>query len=991
MRPPRHPASVERIEQLVATAFADAQRTLAAHPRAFKLLLSAHAASPSVFLSAFTLAVNRVVLIFARQPAVERLVTFISTFAATNISVTGDFCTCILAYLLEQTNASNQAVRFRCVQLIAAVLHALPEDAEVADEVWDPLQAVALSRASDRVPRVRAAAAAALCRLQTTGDPDDDQFASRLVDMIRKDSSAAVRKAALQAIAITEATLPAVVGRTRDIRPDVRRIAIDILARKVDPSGLLVEERVALLKAGLRDRDSSVRKACTESLLLEGWLDGACEGNVFDLVELLGCNAYEEDVLLALRCVFSSKSHSDLVERIEIDVNNLVHSDVLVLRALADTQKGESFMDKFIPSTLAYSQVLLYYAVDDFASRHLLDLSKKVDMSDEAGRKGLETVIRNDFLASRQISEETASYAIRAMQRAMLDEEATVRLMLEIVRVDILGDISEDDESLSSADSSAEERNWRQIRALNVCKEILRSGSQAAGTASVINSLCKSLVEVAVLPQLLCTNAEKRRSAMECVGLFCLLDGSSAEARRHLPIFIQASKTDVPEIQELALQVIVDCMMVFDFADYEEARSISSPRSQNEVDNDQVQDGDGREESLSAIAEECVNVLSQNITHLDGTLRAVSVQGLARLLFVRRISPSPTLLSRLLIAHHNPSTEDDDQLRQCLSVFFPTFAQFSSENRLGLEESFKQTCDLLFAAPSKSSLSTISVVKVAQFVLHLTNPANAGKSPRNISADVIGRSAEQIHERIAEVVLNQIIDAIDGDEVYVYREYARVLSSFRFSCNNSNVEKIRTLQKLARCAMEESDNRWLVSHLRRFRDRLTELLDKTEIEIPVAEVRAEGGAVEEGNREVDAVEAEKGHKNDRLGASHEVEAAHIIERSSLSGRVVFEEIGERDVGTSEEKKRTPAVEDEAESSDEFEDALSSPVQVSESSAATRPLNGDEYDDEEDNDDDTDFSPEGGMFAGKQVAAGRNRAYPRRSRSRNDSSAASNST
>lgn len=904
----------------MATAFNDAQRTTSAHRRARKQLLSAFRASPTAFFSAFTHCLNRALLVFSRQPAVERLVAFVAHFAATAETDDGNFRSVLLAYLLEQANATAPAVRFRSTQLLAATLNAMPEDAELADELWEPLQDAVLSRALDRVPRVRAAAAAALCRLQITADPQDDPFAERLVSMVAKDSSAAVRKAALQAIAISGHTLPAVVARTRDVRADVRRVAYETLALRVPPLSMNDEELVRLLRTGLADRDQGVRKACTETLLLTGWLDGACEGNVFTLCELLGCNEREDDVLRALRVVFASERHEMLIDAIEIDLSAVKHADVLILRAMADTQKGEAFMDKFFANTIEYTNVIQYYSVDDFASRHLLELCKSVDMGDEAGRKALENVVRADFLSSHYVSEETVAYAVRAMRRAMLDEEATLRILLEIVRQDVLtestGGEEQDEQGEGGAelqDVSDEDREWKEMRALNIVKEALRISRQGESSAVASNSLCRSLMEIAVLPQLLCISEDIRHTAMECLGLFCLLDRSGAEAKANMPLFIQASKTDVPAVQELTMQILVDFFMVFDFSD------------------DKI--GNEQDASLSAMAEECVNILSENITHADGSMRSLAIQGLTRLLFVRRIAPSPTLLTRMLIAHHNPTTEDDDQLRQCLSVFFPAFAISSPANRLGLEDSFKQTCRILTSAPSKSPLSTISVVQVAQFILHLTNPASVPKKQNATLSEDVGRSADQTHERLAEVVLNEIIDATESDETEICRTYGRILSSFRFSCTADNQGQIRILRKLAQSATDESDDKRTTTVLKRFRDRMSTILEKAE-EAGIEEQAVEPEEEEEEPAEEPEIAAssdvpstvaqEENTKEPELlalsgGPSIEPlmqeasEVTGITEASDLAGRVRFSEAGtqkdvpSQDISTATRRKSVEEV------------------------------------------------------------------------------------
>lgn len=828
----------EKVNEKVATAFTEAQRTAASHARASKLLQNAYAAAPIPFVSAFTHALNRILLVFSRDANIERLVLFVAKFAS-QAHDTGNFCSLVLMYLLSHTNATGRAIRFRTVQLVASVLHHLPEDTELADEVWAPLREAAFDRSFDKVPRVRAAAAGTLCRLQT-GEPDDP-FGGRLVEMLTSDSSSAVRKAAIQSVAITEHTIEAVAGRTRDVNVDVRKAAYEMLAGKVNPFELHTSERVALLVRGLGDRDAAVREVVESKLLLDGWFDGACEGNVFSLIELLGCEEYEEDVLRALGLVFASKRREELVEAVEIDVNNLTHADVLTLRAVSDAKKGDEAIEKYLPSALLYAEVLRYYSVNDFASRHLLELCRSVDVADEAGRKFVEDVIRADFLASPNISEATVRSGVRAMRRVVMDEESTSRLMLDIVREVLFSDNERETEENTQ---SEDEIHWREMRALNICVEVLRMARQGATSGSAVNSICLSIVEAAVLPQLMCEDEQKRRTAMECLGLFCLMDKSGAEAGTKMPLFVQAAKTDVLSIQKLALQILVDFMMVFDFAEQAPVTSKSpktpkTPKSggrRSSVFRGRVSKGSEEKEaerriSFSSAAEECISVLAQNIANADSELRTIAVEGLARLFFVRRVAPNPSLLSRLLIVYHNPTTENDDKLRQSLSVFFPSFAFSSAKNRLALEDAFRPTFRVISAAPSRSSLRKVSFVQVAQLVLHLTNPANVPKRKERTDGEVSGRPTNLIHERLAEVVLNEIIDAFQGDEISQCRELGKILSNFRFSWSPGNSSQLERLVKLAKAATNETEDRKLKAVLQKFLERIQQLLDDNEEEL----------------------------------------------------------------------------------------------------------------------------------------------------------------
>lgn len=779
-------------EAIVGRGFADAQRSQATHTRAVKSLTKVYESDHSAFLQAFLHCFNRALVVFAREPAVERVVTFVAAFTAANAD---SFSSPLLEYLIEHTRATSKGVRFRCVQSIAAVITALPENAEIDDSTFEPLLDCALARSKDRIPRVRAAAAGALCRLQSTGNPEDDEVAARLVEMLQCDSSAAVRKSALNAVAVTEGTLPAILSRTRDVKEDVRKAAFQMLATKLSPLDLDVNERLELLKGGLRDRSASVRECCATELLLGGWLENACEGNVFKLVELLGGYTEEDLVLQALATVFKSEKHSHLLQSIEIDINNLSLSDALVLRAMSQINDADVALDKYIPSALAYAEVLKYYAVDSFASCHLLALGHGLDLSDEAGRRVLENTLRNDFLKSRRVAHETVGAAIQALKIVSFSPESTVLSLTQLVRDDIL---RLDGETMNESvpDSQVEELSeeeleaWRERRALLICKETLLKCRPSAADLAAPNSAYMELVQLTAVRQVLSQVNENRATAVECLGLFCLFDKSGLEAKSKICLFMQACN-DEPSVAIVALKVILDFMMVFDL-------------------NEQTENGERRNSSSNEdgdIMDECVKMISQYMTHTEAEIRTVAVEGISKLLFTRRVVGSSSMLSRLLITFHNPSTEDDARMQQCLSVFFNAYAMLNAANRQLLEQAFMPTMQVFHEAPSSSPLSTVDSGKVGQFILHLT---------------ALGETDEMVvlemHARIAESMLSTILDVVDesvkNDEI---RAYTKVLSGMRFE---DEMELNGVLLKLTDTALEYCEDKKASASLRRFKDKI---------------------------------------------------------------------------------------------------------------------------------------------------------------------------
>lgn len=832
---------------MVASAFSDAQRTTAAHSRATQLLLQSHSISPGHFRESFIHCLNRILLIFSRDPPVERLIQFTANFCATNIDTTQKFCTHILHHYIKNLQAVVPAIRFRTLQLIATILKCLPCDVDIGDKTIGKLQDAIKKRATDRIPRVRAAAAGALCRLQFSGDVEEDEFTCLLVKMFTTDSSASVRKAAMNAVAVSKSTTPHLLRRLRDVNHDVRRSAYEIFAIKINPRDLRQEEISMILREGLKDRIKSVRDTCRSKLLIEGWMKRRCNGNVFELVDIIGCKDYETEVLNALKVIFESEEYSKLVECIDIDINHLKRDNVLILRGLSEARRGDGGVDKFIPTLLVYCDVLNYYAADEFASTHLLELCKCVDMSDEAGRKALGNTLRTSFLINDQISEKIIPSAVRALRRTMVDEEACARLLYDIVRHEILLTVINDQEDnlpsqYENIEDDEEQKYWQRRRALNIILEVLRIASPSIRSSGT-NTLYMGFIEVGVLPSLLDIHLELRQKAMECLGLLCMLDKSGTEAHLKLPIFIKACKSDIAPIQKITLKILVDMLMLFDFSSDKpttsaviSSASTSSTRQQSvrssEVSQrkvNEISDEEDEDESSSEptnMAEECLNIISMNLANHDEELRNIAVMGLARLLYIRKVVPNVKLLSRLLFLYHNPATEDDYKLRQCLSIFFPVFSAKSITNRLCLEDTFKRMCKKIIEA--EGSVSKISVVQVAQFIIELTSalPAKIMEQQKQSETKSIGRPVDQIHERLAEMVLNEAMNMCNEDNIDNARLYGKILGSFKLSWTTMNEDALEMLRKLARVASSQTSDRQMKRTFSKIADRLHEELQK---------------------------------------------------------------------------------------------------------------------------------------------------------------------
>lgn len=756
---------------------------------------------------------------------------FVASFASSDVIEEGRFCGVILKYALGHSNCRTPAVRFRTVQLIAAILCKLPENAELSDELLDSMNEAILDRAIDRVPRVRAAAAGALCRMQTEADPETDDCTAILLKMMTTDSSAAVRKAAIQAIAINQFTFPHVLSRVQDVNGEVRRVVYETLANNdLNPFELDRQDVIFLLRNGLKDRVKVVRDACQEKLLIQSWMTKACDGNVFDLVELLGCHHDETIVLNVLKVVFQSEEFSQLVDSVHIDVNNLSSDDVLILRGMCEARRFEGGLDRFMQTTSDYANVLSYYAVSSVASKHLLELCKCVDLSDEAGRKNLQRVLCLSFLSSPHVEDNIIGNAVRALRRTLHEEEAYARLVCDIVR-DVLTPSSENEQQSEALGGEDDEScnspvgSWRTIRALTICCESLRSVPLKTAKLSNVYTTYGNLLNMVRLE--LSEDEEVRRLSLECISLYCLLDKTGEQGRANAPIFFTACMKDVEAIQDLALRALTDITLLQGLPGGDLPIALPSTTPQ-----DDECDLPSEVKSYSQAFE----ILFDRISHGDRDARTLAVQCLARLLYMGRLAPSTKLICRLLIVYHSPMTKDDDELRQCLSIFFPAFVANSETNRLALEDAFKPVLRVLLDAPETSDLKNISALQVGQFVISLTEP-QLGTSRGAQTSGEIGRPADMIHERLAEYLLCEIMESWDDNMVQVY---SKILRSFRFICNESNRDKLDDLRRLAKRAATSITDKRSKNVMAKFAEKLECDLERFDAE-PAEEETSEHG------------------------------------------------------------------------------------------------------------------------------------------------------
>ncbi|XP_019509781.1 PREDICTED: condensin complex subunit 3 isoform X3 [Hipposideros armiger] len=363
---------------------------------------------------------------------------------------------------LTSHEANSNAVRFRVCQLVNKLLGSMPENAQIDDDLFDKINEAMLIRLKDKIPNVRIQAVLALSRLQ---DPKDDEcpVANAYATLIENDSNPEVRRAVLSCIAPSAKTLPKIVGRTKDVKEAVRKLAYQVLAEKVHMRAMSIAQRVMLLQQGLNDRSDAVKQAVKKHLL-QGWLQFT-EGNILELLHRLDVENSSEVAVSVLNALFSVTPLNELAEvcknsdgRKLSPVETLTPEIALYWRVLCEYLKskgdeGEEFLEQILPEPVVYAEYLLSYIqsipfvndeqkndfscienlmTKEFIGQQLILIIKSLDTNEEGGRKRLLAILQEILtLPTTPIS--LISFLVERLLDIVIDDNKRIQIVTEII------------------------------------------------------------------------------------------------------------------------------------------------------------------------------------------------------------------------------------------------------------------------------------------------------------------------------------------------------------------------------------------------------------------------------------------------------------------------------------------------------------------------------------------------------------------------------
>lgn len=664
-----------------------------------------------------------------------------------------------------------------------------------------------MERLADREAAVRVQAVVALARLQSEDDGTSTRTLRLLLHMLRHDTSAEVRRAALFHIPPTPATLPYLLERLQDVDAANRRcVYLGSLPMLLDaqPSverddGTSVRTQLGLgeaslgevLRLGLHDRDASVQKAARKLLLR--WLE-AVGGDVVALLDHLHVSRmpHGEPVMLALLEDAEAVRAQAAARLGEGDAfwSALRPSTALLARCYVlycKAQQRERELDACVPAATALvfhiqaayealSELLEQQAAEEmqaeedialvqddsalsrvFVVGEMLSMAMHCDYGDEIGRRNMYMLVR-EMLGNAWLPEELVARCLDVLLRLSSGQRDFLQIVIEIVQaLDAEVDDGDDgDVSVRQAlswhhrvEEGASPARAAHLAALDARRLlVVRSMLERLSGSWADDATLEGLLQELIVPTVQSKDAALREQGLACLGLVSLLDAKTALVT--FPLLLS-------QIQRASGTIRVRCVeSLFDLTVVHGTEALcahsADVAAQNEFGGDQ-------QLGLQYAQQQMVGFLLSLLEHDDPAVQATASEGLAKLLLTGALTDDDVLKS-LVLTYLSPDTATNQPLRQCLSYFLPLFGSAHVRHQRMLQRVFTAVLDILaqvyeddteaqahMVAPAQMALQLLEWCDPSRllYVAPLTQPLDPGRGDPHGRRDRRARARPHVH------------------------------------------------------------------------------------------------------------------------------------------------------------------------------------------------------------------------------------------------------
>ncbi|OWB75857.1 hypothetical protein B5S32_g4 [[Candida] boidinii] len=667
-------------------------------------------------------------------------------------TVFSKFIYTVVRHLSRGLDAKDKNVRYRVCHLLSHLMHNMTS---IDDDLYKFLFSNLLTRVYDKEPPVRLKAVTCIASFQNDdGAEEISEAAQKLLVIVQNDPSPEVRRAAVLQLENNKLTRPYILERARDVNSTNRRIIYSkVLKTFKDFRTIPSNERIKLLTWGLRDREESVQKATTK-LLCETWLQNV-DNDVMELLERLKVMESDISETAVKVFLENRKDITAKISFNDDAWNNLTPEAAFLLRLYYEHCNRNNLMEeleKSFPEAAPLAEILQRYfelrktnmknieehmkrleedanavpLIDltdpkelDFVLEQLLKISVDYDFSDDFGRRNILNVLRT-ALSNDKLSDTLIEVLLQVIRKISINENDFSQMIVEIItdlkdnglenqfkpkkkrdgkksnsegktgsefeedadeeedeefddtfvsavsEVDNSGDLSAADRANKSLQKESEQLQQLSPDVMIECLTIARRMLQLLNEPIKENISVNSLIPTLIHPAVRRTETEIRELSLICLGLCCILDKELAINSMFLYGVCVSKGEDSLKIT--ALQVICDLLSIH-------GTSILESDTPNSVD------------SL-AIAKLYYRTLRDDSKK---DVQAASGESLYKL-FLSDILSEDELFESTLLAYFNPSINNNEKLKQCLSFCIPvySFSHVSHQDRVS-----RVVCDTL--------------------------------------------------------------------------------------------------------------------------------------------------------------------------------------------------------------------------------------------------------------------------------------------------------
>lgn len=490
----------------------------------------------------------------------------------------------LMLYALEGLDAKDRLVRARLAQLMVACVNAVDE---LSDAVWRIFRVKMTERLFDREAAVRVHAVNAMARLQQlclTEEEGPLLVLDVFLELLAHDPSADVRRAVLLQIEVCERSLEVVLARRRDVDATVRRTFYAQKMREIDVRILSIKQRDLLLRAGLCDRDASVRRACIE-MVFGAWIQTA-DNNLIQLLFSLDVLRHTQVAEAALRAFYEMTPDMFASGFPPSFFDNLTPETALALRVYCQTV-GPERTEELVPemSELVNHMRRLYeegilganshdetvaaahQAETEFILGELFSVATLYDGADEVGRRVAQTFLV-ELMANLEVGEAAFEGSLRLLTHLCADLASFVAVvgqlmadLHELYSSTLDGPAQGLDEQLQQSLESLtlgvnggsalteDVKILAQLRCLAIIATALGLPSATPASSAIIYDLLND----AVIPAVNSAYAAVQTAGLRCLGLACLLERQLAE--EYAELLLEFYQNGQDETRMTALKV----------------------------------------------------------------------------------------------------------------------------------------------------------------------------------------------------------------------------------------------------------------------------------------------------------------------------------------------------------------------------------------------------------------------------------------------------